>query len=140
MVTGTWSDECGYFKSLDSYERWRGRLHGALPIYNEAPGIRQTDQSCHHEICLQMDLVERRTGQVHHERHERGLHMEECSAPYHHSEQKHQTGEDASDFSHSSWIKATISHKTGVIYHVDVSTMPTSIEVHMSVQAHQLLT
>ena len=49
-VPSTWSDVCGFIQHPDSNERWRVRQHGAFPIHHEALGIRQTDQSCHHEV------------------------------------------------------------------------------------------
>ena len=54
-VPGMWADVCGFLKRPDSDERWKVRQHGALSIPHEAPGIRQTDQSCHHEVRLRMD-------------------------------------------------------------------------------------
>ena len=91
-VPGTWSD--------DSYERWRVRQHGAFPIHHEALGIRQTDQSCHHEAWLHMDFVDQHNSHAR-ERHERLL-LNERSAPYHYSKQRYKVGEDASDHSLSS--------------------------------------
>ena len=38
---------------------------------HEALGIRQTDQSCHHEVWLQLDFVERGSVQSHQEKHDR---------------------------------------------------------------------
>ena len=89
-VPGTWSDVCGFLKPPDSNERWTVRQHGAFPILHEALGIRPTDQSCHHEVWLHLDFVER-TSQSHHERHERRLLLKERSAPYHYSKQKGQS-------------------------------------------------
>ena len=66
-VPGTWLDVCGFIKPPDSSERWRVR------------SIRQTDQSCHHEVWLHLDFVERRSGQSHHERHERQILLKERS-------------------------------------------------------------
>ena len=40
-------------------ERWRVRQHGAFPVRHEALGIGQTDQSCHHEVWLHLDFVDR---------------------------------------------------------------------------------
>ena len=80
-VRATWSVVCGFLKPPYSNERWRVRQHGAFPIPHEALGIRQTDQSCHHEIWLHLDFVERRNGR---------------------GKQKYQTGDDASDHSLSS--------------------------------------
>ena len=75
----------------------------ACPIPHEALGIRQTDQSCHHEVWLHLDFVEQRNGQAHHERHqERRLLLKERSAPNHYNKPKYPTGGDASDYSLSS--------------------------------------
>ena len=66
VVPGTWSDVCGFIKPPDSNERWK---------------VRQTDQqSCHHEVWLHLDFVERRSGQSHCERHEGRLFLKERSA------------------------------------------------------------
>ena len=35
-----------------------------IPIHHEALGIRQTDQSRHHEVWFHLDFVEKRSGQV----------------------------------------------------------------------------
>ena len=73
------------------------RQHGAFPIPHEALGIRQTDQSCHHEVWLHMDFVERRNGQAHREKHEeRRLLLKERSAPYNYNKLKYPTVGDAS--------------------------------------------
>ena len=137
-----WADVCGFRKPPDSHERWIERQRGAFSILHQALGIRQTDQSCHHEVWLHMDFVERRNGQAHHERpEERRLLLKERSAPYHYSKQKYQTGKDASDPSLSSKMRRPFATKTGVVSNVDVNTTPTFIDVHMSVhQGHQPLT
>ena len=72
---------CADFSISWTNERRRVRQHGAFPIHHDAQGIRQTDQSCHHEVCLPMDFVERRNGRAHHETHERRLYLKERSAP-----------------------------------------------------------
>ena len=58
-VRGTWSDVCGFIKLPDSSARRRVRQHGAFPARHEALGIGQTDQSCHHEVWLHLDFVDR---------------------------------------------------------------------------------
>ena len=107
-----WADVCGFLNTPESDERWRVRQHGALPIPHEALGIRQTDQSCRHEVWLHMDFVEQRNGQAHQKKHrERRLLLKERSSPCHHNKPKYPTGGDASDHSLSSEDKATSSHK-----------------------------
>ena len=84
-VPGTWSDVCGFIKPPDSNERWSVRQHGAFAIRHEALSTRQTDQSCHHGVCLHLDFVEWRSSQSHHERHVQRILWKERSAPYHYS-------------------------------------------------------
>ena len=100
-VPDTWSDVCRFLKPPDSSECWRVRQHGAFPILHEALGIRQTDQSCHHEVWLHMAFVELHKGHVR-ERRGRRLLMKERSAPYHYSKHRYKAGEVASDHSPSS--------------------------------------
>ena len=72
-VPGTWADVCGFLKLPDSDGRWKVRQHGAFSIPHEALGIRETDQSCHHEVWLHLDFVAGRSAQSHHERHDRRI-------------------------------------------------------------------
>ena len=75
-------------KPPDSDERWKVRQHGAFSIPHEAPGIRQTDQSCHNEVWLHLDFVEWRSAQSHHAKHDRRILFKERSALYHYGKQK----------------------------------------------------
>ena len=50
------SQVCGFLKPPDSDERWKVRQHRAFSIPPEAPGIRQSDQSCRHEVWLHLDF------------------------------------------------------------------------------------
>ena len=97
-----WSDVCGFINPPDSNERWSVQQHGAFPIRHEALSIWQTDQSCHHGVWLQLDIVEWRSAQSHHERHDRRILLKERSTPYHYSKQKGDISEDVSDHSLSS--------------------------------------
>ena len=55
-IPGKWADACGFLKPPDSDGQWKVRQHGAFSIPREALGIRPTDQSCHHEAWLHLDL------------------------------------------------------------------------------------
>ena len=57
-VPGEWADVCGFLKPLDSFERWKVRLHGAFSIPHDTLGLRPKDQSCHHEVWLHLAFVE----------------------------------------------------------------------------------
>ena len=101
-VPGKWADVCGFLKPPDSDGQWKVRQHGALSIPQEAPGIRPTDQSCHHEVWLHLDFVEWRSAQSHHERHDRRILLKEHSTPCHCCKQKGHISEHVSDHSLSS--------------------------------------
>ena len=101
-VPGMWADVCGLLKRPDSHERWKVRQHGAFSIPHEALGIHQTHQSCHHEVWLHLDFVERRSVQSHHEKHNRRILLKERSAPHSCNKEKGHISEDVSDHSLSS--------------------------------------
>ena len=101
-VPGKWTDVCGFLKPPDSDERWKVRQHGAFSIPHEAPGIRQTDQSCHHQVWLHLDFVEWRSAQSHLEEHDRRILLKERSAPYHYGKQKGHVSDITSNHSLSS--------------------------------------
>ena len=65
--------------------------HSPLPmkLLVSAP----TDQSCHHEAWLHLDLVEWRDEQPHREKHDRRILLKERSAPYHYDKQKGHTSD-----------------------------------------------
>ena len=87
---------------LDSDGQWKVRQHGAFVIHHKALGIRQTDQSCHHEVWLHLDLVEWRSEQSHHERHDRRILLKDRSSPCHYGKQKEHISDVMSDHSLSS--------------------------------------
>ena len=105
--SGKWTDVCGFLKPPDSDGPWTVRQHGAVSIPHEALGIRPTDQSCHHEAWLHLDIVDWRNEQPHHEKHDRRILLKERSAPYHHGKPKGHISDVMSDHSLSS-LKATI--------------------------------
>ena len=100
-VPGKWADVCGFLKPPDSDVRWKARQQEAFSIPHEAPGIRQTDQSCHHEVWLHLDFDEWRSAQSHHE-HDRRILLKGRSAPYHYGKQKGHIRDVISDHSLSS--------------------------------------
>ena len=102
-VPGMWADVCGFLKQPDSDGKCKVRQHGAFSIRHEALGIRPTDQSCHHEVWLYLDLLNGAApNQSLHERHDRRILLKERSARYHCSKQKCHISEDVSDNSLSS--------------------------------------
>ena len=69
-VLGMWADVCGFLNHPDSDGRWKIRQHGAFSLPHETLGIRQTDNSCQHDVEVHLDFVERRSVQSHQERHD----------------------------------------------------------------------
>ena len=57
-------------------------------IPHEAPGLRPTDQSCHHETWLHLDFVEWQDVQSQREKYNRKILSKERPAPYHYCNQK----------------------------------------------------
>ena len=68
-IPGCWADVCRFLKPPKSDRYWKVRLHGAFSIPHEAPGLRPTDQSCHHVTLLHLDFVDWREGQSQREKH-----------------------------------------------------------------------
>ena len=66
-VPGACTDVCGFFKPPHSYECWKVWciLHSLLNF-----GLRSRDQSCHHEVFLQLDFVNEHGDHEPRERHE----------------------------------------------------------------------
>ena len=48
---------CVFLKPPDSEHYWKVRKHGAFSFPRQTLGLRPTDQSCHHEVWLHIDLV-----------------------------------------------------------------------------------
>ena len=101
-VPGGWSDVCGFLKPPESDRHWKVRLHGAFSIPHGAPGLRPTDQRCHHETWLHLDF-EWQDVQPQREKYHRGILLKERPAPYHHGKQKRRISDIMSDHSLSSW-------------------------------------
>ena len=49
-VPGEWSDVYGFLKPLGSEDEWQVRMHGGFTIPYGMLGLKETDQSCHHEV------------------------------------------------------------------------------------------
>ena len=53
-VPGEWSDVFGFLKPPGSENEWQVRMHGALTIPFGMLGLKETDQSCHHEVWIHL--------------------------------------------------------------------------------------
>ena len=71
-IPGCWADVYGFLKPPESDQHWKVRLRGAFSIPHKAPGLRPTDQS-HHETWRHLEFVDWRSGQSHHEGHDRRI-------------------------------------------------------------------
>ena len=58
-VPGERADVCGFTKSSNTDNEWQVRGHGTLEINRDVLGIRPTDQSCHHEVWIQLSTRQR---------------------------------------------------------------------------------
>ena len=94
--------QCRVIEPPDSYERWKVHQHGAFSIPPDTLGFRPKDQSCHHEMWLQLALVNHHGDNEPREWHELRLLLKERSAPYQPSKERGKAGEDESDRSLSS--------------------------------------
>ena len=56
-VPGEWADVCGFLKPPESETEWQVRMHGAYTIPYSTLGLREKDQSCHHEIWMHLSHV-----------------------------------------------------------------------------------
>ena len=75
-------DVCGFVKPPNSYDKWTVRVHGACTI-RETLGLRPRDQSCHHEVWLEMDLVGNQCAHAPRGHHEQRVLLKErsCHCP-----------------------------------------------------------
>ena len=62
---GEWSDVCGFFKPPGSENEWQVRVHGAFTIPHSTLGLKEKDQSCHHEVWIHLLSRQRETGRPH---------------------------------------------------------------------------
>ena len=63
-MPGEWSDVCGFLKPPGSEYEWQVRLHGAFTILYSMLGLKETDQSCHHEVWIHLHLNARLVDRV----------------------------------------------------------------------------
>ena len=71
------ADVCGFLKPPGSHRFWKVRMPGAFSIPCKTPGLRPTDQSCHHETWLHLDYVDWCSTQSHHDEDDRRIFLKE---------------------------------------------------------------
>ena len=91
-VPGEWSDVCGFLKPPGSEGEWPVRMHGAFTISYSTLGLKEKDQSCHHEVWVHLfhvnaRLVDRATR----DDRSRKLNLKRRISPYDHSKEKRRT-------------------------------------------------
>ena len=99
--TTPWADECGFLKTPDSHEKWKVRLHGACSIHPSTMGLREKDQSSHHEVWMHLALTDPRGDYAPRNEHDQRLHLKERSDPYPTQQESRAHGEQG-DHSRSS--------------------------------------
>ena len=98
-IPNNWADVCGFLNLPDSDRYWKVRLHGAFSIPHKVPGLRPTEQSCHHETWPHLDIVDWRNSEPHHEEPDRRILLKERPAPPHQGAQKRRISDIMSDHS-----------------------------------------
>ena len=63
------------------HEKWNVRLRGAYSISHSTLGLREKDQSCHHEVWMHLPLTDPRRDYAPWDEHDQRLHLKERSAP-----------------------------------------------------------
>ena len=77
-------------------------MHGAFCLPRKTVGLRPTDQSCHHETRLHLDIVDWRNSRSHYGEPDRRILLKERRAPHHHGQHKRRISDIMSDHSLSS--------------------------------------
>ena len=53
-VPGEWADVCGFLNPPGSEAEWHVRMHGAFTMPYGTSGLKEKDQSCHHEVWMHL--------------------------------------------------------------------------------------
>ena len=96
-IPNNWADVCGFLETPDSDRCWKVRLHGAFSNPHKAPGVRPTDQSCHHETWLHLEFVDWHSSQSHHEEHDPRILLKERPTTCTYGQQKSRISDVMSD-------------------------------------------
>ena len=98
-IPDNWADVCGFLKPQGSQRFWKVRMHGAFSIPRKTPGLRPTDQSCHHETWLHLDFVDRSNTWSKKGDYDRHISLKERPAACSYGHQKRRISEVMSDHS-----------------------------------------
>ena len=101
-VPGEWADVCGFLRPPDFHEKWKVRLHGALSFFHSSLGLREKDQSCHHEVWMHLALTNPCLEYARRDKHDQRLRLKERSAPYQRNKGRSRAHGEQSDHSQSS--------------------------------------
>ena len=85
---GEWAHVCGFIKPPDSHNKWRVRLNGAFSFPHNTLGLKEKDQSCHHEVRMHLSHANPQGDRAVQYKHTQRLHLKERASPYDHSTQK----------------------------------------------------
>ena len=98
-IPDNWADVCGFLKPQGSQRFWKVNKHGAFSIPRKTPGLRPTDQSCHHETWLHLDFVDWSNTWSKKGGYDRHISLEERPAACSYGHQKRRISEVMSDHS-----------------------------------------
>ena len=101
-IPNNWADVCGFLKPPDSDWYWKVRMHGAFSLPLKTLGLLPTDQSCHHETRLRLEIVDGRNSRSHYGEPDRRILLKERLSAGQHGQQNRRISEVMSDHSLSS--------------------------------------
>ena len=91
-----------FSKPSNSHEKWQVNFHGAFSISHSTLGIREKDQSCHHEVRMHLALASPRGDLAPKDKHDQRLHLKERSSPCDLDKERSRAHRERSDHSHTS--------------------------------------
>ena len=98
-VPGEWADVCGFIKPTESHDECQVCLYGAFSIPDNALGLREKDQSCHHEVWMHLAHAKPWGNRAAQYKPARQVHLKERASPYDHSTQRRRAHRDQRDHS-----------------------------------------
>ena len=96
-VPGQWADVSGFIKPPDSQDEWQVCLHGAFSISCSALGLKEQDQSCHHEVWMHLAHANPRSDRAAQYKHALQVQLKERASPCDRSTQRRRAQRDQSD-------------------------------------------
>ena len=99
-IPDNWADVCGFLIPPGSDRFWKVRMQDAFSIPRKTFGFRPTDQSCHHETWLHLDIVDWSNAWSKQGDHDRHIFLKERPAACSYGNRKRRISEVMSDRNH----------------------------------------